>query len=58
MPSFGVIVRDRGKNTMFKRFLNWIIYGDCSQEPSDNIEFLKGIHSAVGVKNEDMVVKL
>jgi hypothetical protein len=28
---------------MFKRFLDWVIYGDCSQEPSDNIEFLKGL---------------
>jgi hypothetical protein len=28
---------------MLRRFVDWIIYGDCSQEPSDNIEFLKGL---------------
>jgi hypothetical protein len=28
---------------MLGRLSNWVIYGDCSQEPSDNIEFLKGL---------------
>lgn len=35
---------------MLKRFLDWVIYGDCSQEPSDNIEFLKGLRPAAGTK--------
>jgi hypothetical protein len=29
---------------MLKRFLDWVIYGDRSQEPSEKIEFLKGLH--------------
>jgi hypothetical protein len=39
---------------MLKRFMNWMIYGDCSQEPSENIEFLKGLRSMPEVKNENV----
>jgi hypothetical protein len=39
---------------MLKRFLDWIIYGDCSQEPSDNIEFLRGLRHTSEVKNENV----
>jgi hypothetical protein len=37
---------------MLRKLWNFIIYGDCSQEPSDNIEFLKGLRPASGGKNE------
>jgi hypothetical protein len=39
---------------MLKRFLDWVIYGDCSQELSDNIEFLKGLHRMSERKNENV----
>jgi hypothetical protein len=39
---------------MLKRLYNWIIYGDCSQEPSENIEFLKGLHPMARTKNENL----
>lgn len=39
---------------MLRRFLDWVYYGDRSQEPSDNIEFLKGLHSMAEARNEKL----